>query len=229
MKNDFRERSRKKLFFFNVLVPCVAPRRKRLIVVMLPRFGCLFLLPSLRLYRIIWVSLINNFEARREEKKLFFPRCCFLLCFARPRSRVKKKRSTPISIAGTANSSIHAMVGIFPLTQIMHSCSNSIRKIPLCLVEKKLRVESMLIFFPPCHCLSSIELGQIFFFARLGGDGTFVPRRQLFLRGRNRSRHREDTKETVEIDVYGRAPLIKRARTAAMKTHVFREIIESII
>lgn len=67
-------------------------------------------MPSPRLYRIICVSLINNFL------KVF-------LCFA-------NKKKTPISIAGTARNRqlMQKLFGFFPLTQIMHSCSNSIRK-----------------------------------------------------------------------------------------------------
>lgn len=66
-------------------------------------------MPSPRLYRIICVSLINNFL------KVF-------LCFG--------NKKTPISIAGTARKRqlMQKQFGFFPLTQIMHSCSNSIRK-----------------------------------------------------------------------------------------------------
>lgn len=66
-------------------------------------------MPLPRLYRIICVSLINNFL------KVF-------LCSA--------NKKAPISIAGTARKRqlMQKLFGFFPLTQIMHSCSNSIRK-----------------------------------------------------------------------------------------------------
>lgn len=109
-------------FFFNVLVPCSPKESEYLkidfIVVML----LLSAMPPLRLYhRIIWVSLINNvlkvFLCSANKKKIF-------------------------SITGTARNCrfMQKNAEFFPLTQIMHSCSNSIRKVPLYLaatIEKK--------------------------------------------------------------------------------------------
>lgn len=73
-------------------------------------------LPLLRLYRIIWVSPINNIL------KVF-------LCFANKKADLNSGNNKKF-----VDSCRKKVVEFFPLTQIMHSCSNSIRKVPLYLV-----------------------------------------------------------------------------------------------